>query len=446
MGEYNKKNKKSKSQRKKSLRNKKIFLVVELLVLLVLIGAVAVKWVTGKFAMINHQDLDQSKLITADEANNGNTYADPELAEQINALTADGEGEDLSGIDMIALVGLDTRETEEEDISYNSDTMIIAVINHDEKTIKLISLYRDTYLNVGDDYYQKANAAYNQGGPEQFLTMLNLNLDLNITEYASVDFQAVTDTVDCLGGVDVEVTREEIIAINQYCGEGAQVTGYAQNDLMIPSEEDLPDEETMTVHLDPAQALAYARIRKLTGNDFRRTARQRMLIQKMMEQTKSAGIGTLNNILNRVLPQVTTNLDAARIISLAKAVLSYEITDQTGFPFEHYDDEGDLTGLNCVVPVTLETNVIELHQFITGTDNYQPSMTVQEYSAYIENETGLDDTCIPEYSEDGQLPQTRVAQGLNADGTAKTSSSTSETEEDYEEEDYYEEDYYDEEW
>lgn len=419
MAEYKKKQRKvkknSRAQRKKALRRKKITLVLELVVLLALIVAVGVKWVSSKFSMINHQELDESKLITSDEANK---YENPELAEEINAITAEEGGEDFSGIDMIALVGLDTRETEEEDISYNSDTMIVAVINHDEKTIKLVSLYRDTYLNIGDDTYQKANAAYNQGGAERFLTMLNLNLDLNITEYASVDFQAVTDTVDCLGGVDVEMTREEIIAVNKYCGEGAMVTGYEQHDLIIPTEEELPGETTMTVHLDPAQALSYARIRKTTGNDFRRTARQRMLIQKILEQTKSAGIGTLNTILNRVLPLVTTNLDNAKIISLAKAVLSYNITDQTGFPFDHYDDEGQLASMNCVIPVTLETNVVKLHQWITNTQDYTPSQTVVEYSNHIINETGLDDTSIPSYSEDGQLPQTRIAQGLNADGTS----------------------------
>ena len=153
---------------------KKILFVVEIIVLLLLSFVLFVFiWAAQKFTLVNHQELDKDRLFMADGVNSGAAAGDK----------ADGQPQDttsaLTGIDVIALVGLDTRD---ELDGRNSDTMIIACINHNEKSIKLVSLYRDTYLNVGDDYYgnsnyyTKANAAYNLGGPEQFLSMVNLNL------------------------------------------------------------------------------------------------------------------------------------------------------------------------------------------------------------------------------------------------------------------------------
>lgn len=382
----------------KKIRKKKRILIVEVVILAVVcVLAFGSHWLNSKLKLVNFNQTDEDKLITADEANGEDSSVN------------------LSGKDIIALVGLDRRTGEEHD---NSDTMIICLIDHDNKTIKLASLYRDTYLNIGDDEYAKANAAYANGGPEQMLTMMNLNFDLNIEQYATVQFQAVADTVEILGGVDIELSREEMELLNGLNNETSRVTGYDYNLLTVPSEEELPDGEYQLTHLDGSQALSYARIRKTAGNDFRRTARQRVLIEKILEKMKSADASTIDEVLNKVLPQVATNISKTKILSMVEPLLSYTISDSTGFPFDHYDDDSSKTGLTCVIPVTLETNAEQLHQFLFPDEDYTPSSTVQEYSQTIIDKTGLSEGDATSTSDSGELP-------WNTESSGSTSTSSS---------------------
>lgn len=387
----------AKKRKSKRNRRKKILFVVEIIVLLLLSLVLFVAiWATQKFSLINRQELDEDRLFTASEVNGGTAEGG----------SGGGSGSQLSGVELIALVGLDTREGEE---AMNSDTMIIACLNHNEKTIKLVSVYRDTYLNIGEDYYgnpdsyTKSNAAYNLGGPEQFLSMLNLNLDLNITEYVTVDFTALTKTIDLLGGLDIDLTREEVIHINNYNRGDEQATGTAEasgveyEPLDVPPEEEGGTGITHTYHLNGSQAVSYARIRYTTGNDFRRASRQRLVLAKIMEKAQGADLGTLNAVLDAVLPLVTTNLQNTQIISMVQPLLSYSLTEenQTGFPFALITDTGgELTGEDCIIPVTLEYNVERLHEYLFPGESYTPSATVQEYSAEIEYETGYGDEDI----------------------------------------------------
>lgn len=369
----------------KRIRKKRRILIIEIIILLaVAAAALGSGWLNKKLNLINFHKTDDDKLVTASEA---------------NALPA--EVANLDGKDMIALVGIDTRE---DMGAQNSDTMIITLIDHDEKKIKMVSLYRDTYLNIGDDKYTKCNAAYNVGGPEQMLSMMNLNMDLNLTEFVTVEFQAVADTIDLLGGVDIELSRAEMENINFINIHTSEVTGYPYVEIPVPSEEEMGDDEYRVTHLDATQGLTYARIRYTAGNDFRRAARQRILIQKLMEKAKSADVATLNKIMDRVLPYVATNIDKKKLLSMVQPIISYEIEDSVGFPFDHYDDDGKRSGLMSVVPVTLENNVAQLHAFLFDEQNYTPSDTVRAYSDYIINKTGLDESFTPEKSEDGELP------------------------------------------
>lgn len=389
------------AKRRKSRRNRrrKILFAVEIVVLLLLSLVLFVAiWATQRLSLINRQDLDEDRLFTASEVNGG------------AAEGGTGTTSNLSGVELIALVGLDTREGEE---AMNSDTMIIACLNHNEKTIKLVSVYRDTYLNIGEDYYgnpnsyTKANAAYNLGGPEQFLSMLNLNLDLNITEYVTVDFKALTKTIELLGGIDIDLTREEVIHINNYNRGDDEATGTAEASgveyeaLEVPPEEESGTGITHTYHLNGSQAVSYARIRYTAGNDFRRASRQRLVLAKIMEKAQSADLGTLDAILGEVLPLVTTNLQNTQIISMVQPLLTYSLTEdsQTGFPFVLITDSGgELTGEDCIIPVTLEYNVQRLHEFLFPGESYTPSATVQEYSAEIEYETGYSEEDIEDIS------------------------------------------------
>ena len=403
-------NKKGKSRRKGLFIAEMVILAV---LTVALIGAI---WVTHKLSLVNYDtNFDRSQVKTSTEYNNQSTTttsttetADAQVAvtetpEDTSTQTAAqvGSQTQLSGIQTIALVGLDTRETEDDyEGLANSDTMIICVINHNERTIKLASVYRDTYLNVywdGEDYYDKANSAYALGGAEEFLTMLNLNLDLDITQYATVEFKALQVTIDLLGGLDVELTQQEIVHLNNYNIETAAACGVEYVEIPVPSDDELYGAQTATYHLNGSQAVSYARIRYTDGYDFRRASRQRVILQLIKEKAASADVFTINNLLNQVLPLVTTNLDSSEIMSMAIPVLSYTLTsdDQTGFPSVHVEDSGgEITGSDCVIPVTLAYNVQVLHEFLYPGYEYYPSDTVLATSEYIASTTGYGDDQI----------------------------------------------------
>ena len=469
------------SRRNRNARRRGL-LAVEIIILIILTVALfAAIWVTHKLSLVNYDtNFDRSQVKTSTEANQGKTSNTKKTdqttqAEEIPVQTPEAQVTDvpqeqpqsqvqlptsgLEGIDMIALVGLDTRP-ENVEVDYdgeNSDTMIICCINHNTKTIKLVSIYRDTYMNVGNDYYgspdyySKANEAYNIGGPEQFLTMLNLNLDLDITEYVTVEFKALATAIEMLGGLDVDLTYQEIVHLNNYNIETSAACGMDYVEIELPPIEEFYGAMTRTYHLNGSQAVSFARIRYTDGFDFRRASRQRLILALLKEKAKNADIVTINNVLNSVLPLVTTNLDSSKILSMAVPVLSYSMTteDQAGFPFVHLEDEeGIITGSDCVIPVTLEYNVTQLHQMLFPDMEYYPSALVEEYNEQIIQNTGYDETFIQAASEipdDAEIPQ--YANGIPttpaaADGTGGEAQAAQDTgEEEYYPEDEY---YYDE--
>ena len=332
----------NKLQRKR--RRRRIFFGLEVVVLLVLIGCLFVyAKLNDALGKIDITPTDDSKIQTNE---------DLQLSKEV-----------LTGYHNILLVGVDHRSGEDDTGSLdacNSDTMILASINNDTKEIRLVSLFRDTLLNVGNREYDKANSAY-WNGPEALLSMFNQNLDLNIHDYVAVDFQAVADTVDLLGGIDLELTAEEITHLNNYCKDMVVL-----HDQVEGKEFDPLPEQDGTYHLDGLQALGYCRIRYTSGSDYRRTLRQRTVIMKVAEKAKTAGVGPLMNVVDEVFPLVKTNISKDTILKLGMSMLDYEIVDQTGFPFDHL--EGDVkvpqrkNALDVIVPVTLETNVIKLHE------------------------------------------------------------------------------------
>ena len=267
----------------------------------------------------------------------------------------------------------------------------------------MISIYRDTLLRVGEDSdgngkYRKANYAYNVGGPEQFLTMINSNLDLMVTDYVTVDFSAVAIVVDLLGGIEVDLTAEEIKHLNNYCVETSEVTG--------GDYEKLPEGEPGVYTLNGVQAVSYCRIRYTSGNDFMRTARQRLVISKMVEKALKADLSTLNSIMDEVFPMISTSFSKTEIVKLGSSLLSYNLGETAGFPFSHYMLDvsmWDLSDpLDCVAPITLESNVVELHEWLFGEENYQVSDELKAYSDRIVDLTGYGDDAIEKAHEAAQ--------------------------------------------
>lgn len=283
----------------------------------------------------------------------------------------------LEGYTNIALFGLDNRSSNRYDTG-NSDVIMIASINNKTKEVKLVSVYRDTYLSIGEGKFRKANAAYANGGAKQAVQMLNSNLDLDIKDYVCVDWAAMVEVIDALGGLDLEITQGEMQQINKYKWEVDKATG-----LTTPNVT-----QYGKVHLDGTQATTYARIRKLQGDDFKRASRQRIVLQAILEKAKKSDISTLTSICNSVVDDISTTLTISQILSLAKDVKSYKISSTTGFPFELTGKNMSVTG-STVIPADLATNVAELHKYMFDDISYVPSQTVQAISDTIVNNTGI---------------------------------------------------------
>lgn len=272
------------------------------------------------------------------------------------------------GYTNVALFGIDSRSGELEH-GTRTDCLIVASLNNKTKEVRMSSVYRDTLLDIKDGHLQKCNAAYSFGGPTQAINMLNKNLDLDIEKFVTVDFKSISETIDLLGGVDINVKQEEIKYLNKFVGETARVAKKKAKKVTKPGKQ----------HLNGVQATTYARIRSTAGGDFTRTERQRLVIQKIVEKAQKSDIATINKIIDKLLPTIKTNFSAAEILSYAKDFAKYEIGASSGFPFEKTTDT--ISGLgSIVIPVKLDNNVQELHEFLYDDKDYKISKTVQTIS------------------------------------------------------------------
>lgn len=277
----------------------------------------------------------------------------------------------------IALFGVDSREGQLL-AGTRSDTIMIASINEETKEIKLVSVYRDSFLNVGEDIYNKANVAYAKGGPERAIEMLNNNLDLNISDYVTVGFRGLIDTVESVDGIEMEISEEEIEYLNSYQMMMAQELGL----------EYTPIEEPGLQLLNGMQATAYCRIRYTAGSDFMRTQRQRNVLIAVLEKAKTKSLVEINDAINAVLPSVSTSFSSAEILELATALPLYRVVDNTGMPFQQYRANAFVSNKgSCVIPYDLEANVTELHRFLFDVQDYEPSDTVKQYNKDIRQQT-----------------------------------------------------------
>ncbi len=297
------------------------------------------------------------------------------------------DNESLKGYRNIALFGVDSREGDLGK-GTRSDSIIIASINEDTGDIKLCSVYRDTYLNLSNDSYNKCNSAYAKGGPEQAIIMLNMNLDLNITDYVTIGFDGLTDVIDALGGVYVDVTEAEIPHLNNYQISMVGKTSDGQTFTATEGKDYTAVTTPGRQKLNGLQATAYCRIRYI-GNDFARAERQRTVLAAVMDEAKKASVSDLNKILDKVLPHVATSLDVDEMVGMLSNVTKYNIAGSDGFPFESHRATGKVGGKgSCVIPNNLEQNVVMLHQFLFNDSAYTVSPQVQSYSDKIASDTG----------------------------------------------------------
>ena len=342
------------TRRRKKKKNKVILFAVEIIVLVALLIGLLV----------------YSKLNKV-ESGTGNIDKD-EVNIELDSQTAEA----LEGFTNIALFGLDNRQTGNYD-GGNSDTIMIASIDNDTKQVKLVSVYRDTFLNVKDDTYAKINSAYAYGGPKNAIAALNKNLNLDIVDYVAVDFGAVVEAIDLLDGIELTLTDQEVQIMNDnYIDEINKVTGHKSGKLSSGG----------TYTVDGVQALAYCRIRYTAGDDFKRTERQRTVLTKMIEKAQGSSISTVSSLIDSMLGDISTSFTGKELLALVSSVMDYKLADTHGWPFElctgSYGSKGSL-----VVATDLETNVKELHEYLFGEKN-DISNTVTGISDYIINYTG----------------------------------------------------------
>ena len=324
----------SSGKKKKKSKNKPwiIALIAEILVI-ILGGVLFVNaYINSAFNKMNFEELKDVKV-------------NDDLAEETV--------KKMTGYTTIALFGVDSRDIDMVESGARSDAIIIVSINNDTQEVKMSSVYRDTYLELANDSksYEKATHAYAYGGASEAINTLNKNLDLNITAYVTVNFKALTEAIDALGGLDIELKSSELDK------------------------------------LDGVQATAYARIRSTDQGDITRAWRQRKVISLMIEKAKSAGISKLNDCLNAVVDDISSSLTKKEIMDLATNCFNYKLESSTGFPFTWSTPTLGSKG-SLVVAGDLENNVVVLHRYLFNDYDYVPSQTVKNISANIINDTG----------------------------------------------------------
>lgn len=349
----------SEKKKKKMSANAKwgIALLVEILIVILMVIGYAAIYVNEKFDKVQYHDIEEEDLA-------------------IN----EGSNEAQKGYTTIALFGIDARSNTSMEEGNRSDSIMIASINNDTKEVRIVSVYRDTLLEIedGSGLTTKVNAAYAYGGPELAIQTLNANLDLQITEFVTVNFLALTKAIDDLGGITVDISDGELAVINSGISEQINITGIYSDGVFT----------TGTQLLNGTQATAYARIRSTDQGDITRTERQREVLSKMIAKAKASDLSTINSIIDDVFPNVCTSISKDEMVELAKSLMAYQLGDTVGFPFA-WSPVNHPTKGSILVPADLESNVSALHQFLFDTENYTPTSEVQRISAAIQSETGV---------------------------------------------------------
>lgn len=248
----------------------------------------------------------------------------------------------------ILLIGTDSRSGSKE-ATGRSDSMMLVSYNSRTKTVKLISLMRDSWVKINGTRWGRLNTAYNSGGPGSLINTVNLCFDLDVQYYAAISFSVFEELIDQIGGVTVDLTKREASFINGKVGR------------RVLEPKDGP------VLLDGELALWYARCRADSDGDFSRTARQRHLVELLYQSMKTdANLQKLSGIASYAVENVTTNLTLDMMIQLGTSVLTSDISMESHhLPFDdtwHYAEKNGAS----VLSVDLEANAAELNRILYG--------------------------------------------------------------------------------
>lgn len=305
--------KKRKRKKKKSLGFKIFIGFVSILLALIVIST---GYVIG---MLN-------KIDNSIDVNTDNLGIEKEEIKQI---------ENSEKIINIALFGVDATDGN----TGRSDATMVATIDPVHKKLKLTSFMRDSYVYINGYGQDKLNHAYAFGGPELAIRTLNENFGLNVEDFVTVNFSSLPIIIDTLGGVDIEITSEELEYINSYISDINSKDGTSSPGIYSAGLQ----------HLNGVQALAYSRIRYTSGGDYKRTERQRTVLNALFTKMASASPTSYNSLLSEILPYVQTSLSSTEILSLGTKVLSIgNNLEQDRFPRDEYAQGTMIDGVSYI--------------------------------------------------------------------------------------------------
>ena len=302
------------------------------------------------------------------------TVDDEEFDKDFDLMTNENLKE--SDIKNIALFGVDCRTADYK--GCRSDVMMVLSYDMKNNDVTVTSLVRDTYVEIGDRGFDKLNHTYAFGGPELAIQTINKTFDLDIEEYVTVDFWAVESIIDAIGGVDINISSDELYHLNNYIDDlnnnspdGSKISKISSSGVQ---------------HLSGRQAVAYMRIRYVGDGDFERMQRQREVMEVALEGVKSISLPNMLSLANDLLSRVKTNLNKGEIIDLVTKVATKGIPtmEQYQLPTRDGGVGTIIDGIYYFVPDTLLENVEEYHKVIYSEFEYIPSDAVIQMSNKLE--------------------------------------------------------------
>ncbi len=305
-----------------------------------------------------------------------NTVID--VVDEMNKDTEIDEDYDLGltpvdGFINLLLLGVDARDMSDLKDA-RSDMVMVASINVETYEVTLTSIYRDTYIKLGDSStYDKIAHAFFYGGAPMSMKTVNQAMDLNIENYVLVNWKVVVDVIDAVGGIELDVQQNEIKEMNLCTYETAYWTGHKDDYATVSA----PGVQTVS----GVQAVGYGRMRNGVGDDFKRTERMRIVCDKLLEKMKTCSFSKLKELINIMAPQVKTTLKFNDLLALAKDVNKYSVIAGSGFPYNV--TTGYLNNVSYVFPTDLAGNVRKFHEDVFGQAGYNPSATAYSISNEI---------------------------------------------------------------
>lgn len=337
----------------KMKKKKNIIIAIVFVVLIVLIAIILVAINSGKVKNKSDKNIKQSTEGTAAKNDSTNTDGD--------------DSDEKTGTEDFAIFGVDSRSNQLEK-GTRSDSIMVVRVDHDAKTVRIVSIFRDCMMNIEGHGYQKVTHAHAFGGPELAVDTLNKNLDLNIQHYVTMNFNSVGDIVDEVGGIVQDIDDSEAGVINGYIDEVNNVRGTSSAHITSAG----------TYTLDGTQAVAFSRIRYTSGGDYKRAERQRTVLFKVFESAKEMNAVAKIQLVTDMINNVNTDYETDEILSIFKNLSDYTIEDSTAYPQVFYG--GKVDGAWVEVPCSLVDMATGVHQFLYGENDYTPSDTVSEYS------------------------------------------------------------------